>query len=212
MSPLQWQIFARLLAAFFFGGLIGLERETHGRPAGLRTHILVGLGSALIMVVSIYGLQGLGAAYDPGRIAAQVVSGIGFLGAGTILREGLSIRGLTTAASLWMVAGIGLAAGSGLIVVAGIATLIALVVLYFLHPLENRFEMGGHLYEFEVNVRTSVAQVPEVMKLVRKYHGKLTLVEVGKEGSLLRLSLKVPTYKMVEQVFKDIAGLNVEAE
>ncbi|HBL37110.1 MAG TPA: methyltransferase, partial [Firmicutes bacterium] len=100
------------MVATLLGAVIGLEREQHGRPAGLRTHILVALGSCLIMLVSIYGFPS-GTGSDPARLAAQVVSGIGFLGAGTILRDGTSIRGLTTAASLWVVAGIGLAAGTG---------------------------------------------------------------------------------------------------
>lgn len=101
----------RLLLAGLMGGIIGLERESHGRPAGLRTHIIVSLGSCLIMLVSIYGFEDAGNR-DPARLAAQVISGIGFLGAGTILREGATIIGLTTAASLWVVAGIGLAMGA----------------------------------------------------------------------------------------------------
>jgi putative Mg2+ transporter-C (MgtC) family protein len=95
-----------LLLAAFLGGLVGWERERRDRPAGLRTHILVCLGSALITLVSIH-LSGT--RFDPGRIAAQIVSGIGFLGAGTIMRQGNVVRGLTTAASLWTVAGIGMA-------------------------------------------------------------------------------------------------------
>src|SRR5688572_6987783 len=95
-----------LLLAALLGGLVGWERERRDRPAGLRTHILVCLGSALITLVSI---QLSGTRFDPGRIAAQIVSGIGFLGAGTIMRQGNVVRGLTTAASLWTVAGIGMA-------------------------------------------------------------------------------------------------------
>ena len=105
----------RLIVATLFGGLIGLERESHKRPAGFRTHILVCIGSALVMMISQYAFLEFSGklGYDPGRIAAQVISGIGFLGAGTILREGSTIKGLTTAASLWVVAGIGLAVGTG---------------------------------------------------------------------------------------------------
>ena len=111
----QLEIVLRLILAVAAGGLIGLEREIHGRAAGFRTQILVCLGSTLIMLISIYGFEqsGVGTTRDPARLAAQVVSGIGFLGAGTILREGTSIKGLTTAASLWVVAGIGLALGAG---------------------------------------------------------------------------------------------------
>ncbi|MEW6227795.1 MAG: MgtC/SapB family protein, partial [Bacillota bacterium] len=111
----QTEIIFRLVLAMMFGGFIGLERESHKRPAGFRTHILVCVGSALVMMISQYAFVNFARTteYDPGRIAAQVVSGIGFLGAGTILREGPTIKGLTTAASLWVVAGIGLAVGTG---------------------------------------------------------------------------------------------------
>lgn len=122
----------RLLLASVLGGLIGLEREANNRPAGLRTHILVSAGSALIMLVSIYGFVGHGPngeGGEPARLAAQVVSGIGFLGAGTILRQGNSIKGLTTAASLWVSGGIGLAIGDGYYV-GGLAT--AGIVLFSL--------------------------------------------------------------------------------
>ncbi len=124
MELTYWELFARLVLATVLGGAIGLERGTLNRPAGLRTHILVCVGSTLAMLVSMYGLLDmrggvLTPSYDGGRIAAQVISGIGFFGAGTILREGSSVRGLTTAASLWTVAGIGLAVGSGMYVGGG---------------------------------------------------------------------------------------------
>ena len=123
------ELLIRLFLSAIIGGSIGIEREVSNRPAGLRTHILVSVGSSLIMLVSIYGFEGQG---DPGRLASQVVSGIGFLGAGTILRTGNSIKGLTTAASLWVCSGIGLAIGAGFylggIITAGIV-LISLISL-----------------------------------------------------------------------------------
>lgn len=129
----------RLVIAAVLGGLIGFEREVHGRAAGLRTHILVCVGSALMMLTSIHMVSLVqGASIDPGRIAAQVVSGIGFLGAGTIMRFKASIRGLTTAASLWAAAGLGLAVGSGLYVGAFSATAIMLVVLVYLRRFERQ--------------------------------------------------------------------------
>ncbi|ABR46790.1 MgtC/SapB transporter [Alkaliphilus metalliredigens QYMF] len=106
----------RLVLSALTGGLVGMEREANNRPAGLRTHVLVTLGSTLIMLISMYGFDGLGVdgqGGEPARLAAQVVSGIGFLGAGTILRTGNNISGLTTAASIWVCGGIGLAIGSG---------------------------------------------------------------------------------------------------
>jgi putative Mg2+ transporter-C (MgtC) family protein len=135
----------RILVAALLGGLIGLERDIHGRAAGLRTHLLVSLGSALFMVMSelvathavTLTNQGLARMFsDPGRIAAQIVTGIGFLGAGTIIKEGLTVRGLTTAACLWLVAAVGMAAGGGYLLIAISTTFIALTSLIGLHYLE----------------------------------------------------------------------------
>jgi putative Mg2+ transporter-C (MgtC) family protein len=138
-----------LLIAVVCGGIVGLEREHANRPAGLRTHVLVCVGSALIMQVSLnmYVLArngGVGNG-DPGRIAAQVVSGIGFLGAGTIMREGANIRGLTTAASLWVVAGVGLAVGANMYMESIVATVLVVLTLKTLSHVERRYiARGGH--------------------------------------------------------------------
>lgn len=133
----------KLVMAGFLGGLVGLEREIHGRPAGFRTHLLVAMGSALFVVVSqefyrLFGnFSGPGpVGVDPGRVAAQVVTGIGFLGAGAIIRERGAIRGLTTAACLWMTAAIGVACGVGMIAIAMISTVLALASLLALKKLE----------------------------------------------------------------------------
>lgn len=117
------------------GAAIGFEREMHRQPAGFRTHSLVALGSALFTIISAYGFAG--SLVDPTRIAAQIVSGIGFIGAGTILQHRGNIRGLTTAASLWAVAAIGMAAGAGLLALALIGTLLILVVLSLLDNVED---------------------------------------------------------------------------
>lgn len=138
----QWEIALRLLLAVVLGGAIGFERERHNRPAGFRTHILVCAGSALIMMVSAYGFTGLnGPGYisDPGRIAAGVVTGIGFLGAGTILQQRGSVRGLTTAATIWVVSGVGLAAGVGFYLGAILTTIFVLFSLLILRQAEVRF-------------------------------------------------------------------------
>ena len=120
-------------------GLIGFERERHGRAAGFRTHILVGVGSCLIMLTGIDLMTTLpnGAGVDPTRMASQVISGIGFLGAGTIIRFGGSVRGLTTAASLWAIGGIGLAVGAGFLRGAIITGVVVFVVLFFFSPIER---------------------------------------------------------------------------
>ena len=133
------EVMLRLLLAVLLSGLVGLEREAKGRAAGLRTHMLVCAGSCLMMLTGIFLMDHYTAAkVDPTRIAAQVVSGIGFLGAGTIIQFRDSVRGLTTAASVWAAAGIGLAVGAGFYVGAVAATGLVLVVLLVLHGFESR--------------------------------------------------------------------------
>jgi putative Mg2+ transporter-C (MgtC) family protein len=139
----QYEFFLRLVAAAILGSLVGLERQRYDKAAGLRTHMLVGVGSALVMIVSAYGfdqvLQPSRIVLDPSRVAAQVVSGIGFLGAGTILRRRETVHGLTTAASVWAVAAVGLAVGGGLYVAATATTMLILVILATIKTLEERF-------------------------------------------------------------------------
>ncbi|WP_213955365.1 MgtC/SapB family protein [Variovorax sp. dw_954] len=139
----QLELVSRLLLAAALGSVIGFERERLSWAAGLRTHMLVCVGSALVMIVSAYGFQDVlnsdHVSLDPSRVAAQVVSGIGFLGAGTILLRGEVIRGLTTAASLWSVAAVGLAIGGGLYTPAIAATIIILAILAGLKPFEEKY-------------------------------------------------------------------------
>lgn len=146
-------VLLKLLLAAVAGGIIGLEREKHGRPAGLRTHLLVSVGSCLMMIVSEsfylkYGdVTGTGSLrIDPSRVAAQIVAGIGFLGAGVIIKEGISIRGLTTAASLWLVAGLGMSFGLGLHGPGVISASIALFSLIGLKRLEPVIKKDRYLH------------------------------------------------------------------
>jgi putative Mg2+ transporter-C (MgtC) family protein len=143
--PTDLQMVTRLLLTLVLSGLIGLERQVHRRDAGLRTHILVSLGSCLIMLTSLYvfDIYKDQVALDPVRIAAGVVTGIGFLGAGTIIREPDGVRGLTTAASLWVVAGIGLAVGVGFNKIAIYTSILVLIVLHFLRYLEVPLSREG---------------------------------------------------------------------
>jgi putative Mg2+ transporter-C (MgtC) family protein len=137
----------RLLAAAGLGAAIGLEREYRRKPAGLRTNILIALGSALFTIVSLE-LAGAGGTAD--RVAAQIVTGVGFLGGGAILRNGDSVHGMTTAATIWVNAAIGMAAGTGALSLAAGATVVTLVVLAVLPPIEQYFER-----------RTGFARMPE---------------------------------------------------
>lgn len=133
------EIFIRIILACVLGGLIGMERESVNRPAGFRTHILVCMSASLVMLTGIFLFDKYNnnTNLDPARLGAQVISGIGFLGAGTIMREGLTIRGLTTAASLWAVACIGLATGSGFYSGSIIGTVFVFIILFFFSKFEN---------------------------------------------------------------------------
>jgi putative Mg2+ transporter-C (MgtC) family protein len=152
----QFDVLLRLVAAALLGAALGLEREIHGHQAGMQTHMLVSLGSALFTVLSIYGFSQIPgtAASDPSRISAQVVTGIGFLGAGAIIKYGTSIRGLTTAASLWVVASIGLAAGAGAYFLAVAGTLIALLALWPTNVIIGKLELrGGRQLRLELELK-----------------------------------------------------------
>jgi len=127
---------ARVLLAFVLGGVVGFERERVRRPAGLRTHMLVSAGSACFTVASIYGFSEYGVVRDPARLAAQIVTGIGFLGAGAIFRTGSTVRGLTTASSIWITASIGILAGLGMFVLAVFATALTFFTLFVLKSIE----------------------------------------------------------------------------
>lgn len=170
----QWELLLRLLLAAALGGLIGVEREFSDQPAGFRTHLLVSLGAALFTLAGAYGFQDLfggeGVDFDPTRIAAQVVTGIGFLGAGAILQRGLTIRGLTTAAALWVTAAVGLAAGSGYWQGAVGATLIALLALWGLKHLERFMFPLMRDPQFQLALDTSEAfNLAEFERLVESH-------------------------------------------
>jgi len=132
----QLEAILRLALAAVCGGVIVIEREITEKTAGLRTHLLVCVGSSLFTIAGALGF--VGHTVDPTRVAAQVVTGVGFLGAGAIMREGMSVHGLTTAASLWVTAAVGVAVGAGMYLVGGFAVLVTLLSLWVLHPLARR--------------------------------------------------------------------------
>jgi putative Mg2+ transporter-C (MgtC) family protein len=173
----QLDLSVRLLVAAVLGLAIGFEREIHGHPAGLRTHMLVALGSALFTVLSIRGFLGeTSAPVDPTRIAAQIVSGIGFLGAGAILKDGIVIRGLTTAASLWATSAVGMAAGAGEYALGVVAAAVILVSLWPINAIADRLH-GSNLPETQLRLSMkrvdSLAQVSEVLLLNRLEIGQI---------------------------------------
>jgi putative Mg2+ transporter-C (MgtC) family protein len=166
----DWELVVRLLLAAGLGSLIGAERERLVWAAGLRTHMLVSVGACLFMIVSAFGFADiLGTPHvilDPSRIAAQVVSGIGFLGAGSILLRGDVVRGLTTAASLWTVAAIGLAVGGGLYAEAVAATVVILVILAGIKPLEEWFQRRRNTHEIVVKAKAGTITIDIVNQAI----------------------------------------------
>ena len=160
-NTMIWDFVWRLVLAALFGTIIGLDREYREKEAGFRTHFLVSLGSALMMIVSQYGFSEIlthdGVSLDPSRIAAQVVSGIGFIGAGTIIFNHQIVRGLTTAASLWATAGIGLPAGAGMSWLALAATILTLVALEGLSLVFRSLGSRRMVVVFSASDRTGVA-------------------------------------------------------
>jgi putative Mg2+ transporter-C (MgtC) family protein len=143
LAPHDVEMTLRILLAFALGALLGWERERAGRPAGLRTFMMVTAGSAAYTVVSIWGFEGQGTVRDPGRVAAQIVTGIGFLGAGTIWRTPSTVRGLTTAATIWFAAAVGMMAGAGLYLVATTTAIFGFVCLQWLRSPARRAAMRG---------------------------------------------------------------------
>jgi putative Mg2+ transporter-C (MgtC) family protein len=166
------EITLRLLIALVFGGLVGLERSYHARPAGFRTHTLVCLASALLMLVTVYEGQwfdyrGMGrVAIDPTRMAQGIMTGIGFLGAGVIMKEGLSVRGLTTAASIWITAAIGVLVGIGFYFPAALALAMTLGTLSAFRWFENKMPSQQYAQFIVKFDRKSAMSQPELKKLV----------------------------------------------
>ena len=188
-----WQLVIRLGIASISGGLIGLERERHNRPAGLRTHMLVAVGSALIMIISIAVAQDYSGTADPSRIAAQVVSGIGFLGAGTIIRDGFNIRGLTTAASLWVVSAIGLAAGAGYPLYAIAVTVLTLATLILLSYFERTYFRGKNQILIQVRTVDKPSQLSRVAGVLGNMGIEVrnVVIEEASESDEVELSITV---------------------
>ncbi|MCE7793828.1 MgtC/SapB family protein [Salipaludibacillus sp. CUR1] len=178
----------RLFVAALLGGLIGLEREISHHSAGFRTHMLVSVGSCLVMLLAFFGFQDYLAAntevvrYDPSRLASYVISGIGFLGAGTILVQGYSIRGLTTAASIWVVAGIGLTVGAGMFGAAFLTTIIVILSLFFLGKV--RFRKGEHALKKTLTIMAEEenSRLNEMVQILEANHISIHSMKTEKQN------------------------------
>lgn len=186
------EVLLRLFVAAVLGAAIGLEREWRERQAGLRTHLLVCVGSALFTLVSAYGFSNFGARVDPTRIAAQIVTGIGFLGAGAIIRQGLSVRGLTTAATLWLVAAIGMAVGAGYWEGALIATAGALITLGPLRIIAYRM-----LVNFRPALDRLLVEIPAggspapIIDAIERQGGRVVSLDIAQEGDRRSVAVDV---------------------
>jgi putative Mg2+ transporter-C (MgtC) family protein len=212
---LQVTLAVRLLLAALLGAAIGIEREIHDHPAGTRTHLLVSLGSAGFTVLSIYGFVGLGdgaatGPVDPSRVAAQIVTGIGFLGAGAIIKYGTSVRGLTTAASLWVTAAVGMAAGTGQWILAIVATGI---VVFSLGPLPLMVRRFIRRRDHVVHARLEVNRLAAIGEISRTLAARgiplvgISSERLGDERYEVDLAIRVPAGGRPEDLLQTIDDL-----
>ncbi|QOY37496.1 MgtC/SapB family protein [Anaerobacillus isosaccharinicus] len=196
-------VMTRLVFAAILGGVVGVEREYNRHPAGFRTHLLVCVGACLVMLLAMFGFQDYMEKnaefvnFDPSRLAAYVVSGIGFLGAGTIIVQGVSVRGLTTAASIWVVAGIGLSIGVGMYIAGIFTTGIVILSLIFLNKVEDSFfkrkkEMQGIV----IHAKPGDSTLLSIITILEENHVRVKKIMVERDQSseirnLLRYQIKV---------------------
>jgi putative Mg2+ transporter-C (MgtC) family protein len=203
--------FIRILIAAVLGGVIGIEREIREHTAGFRTHILVSVGAAAFTLASSYGLDGTG--LDPNRISAQVVTGIGFLGAGAIIRYGVSVRGLTTAASLWTVSAVGLLSAQGYYSAALITTGLVIVSLYILRVIEDRilYSRVSHLINVTIRFHSpGYSALAQVIAVLQQSHVQLNELVAGSGESdkdTVHLSLRLPRGMDAAHITTLLAGL-----
>ncbi len=213
MISLQTAI-VRLTCALVLGGLVGLERERGERAAGIRTHALVALGSCLIMIVSAFGFADIlgtrSVVLDPSRIAAQVVSGIGFLGAGTILLRKEMVKGLTTAAAIWVVAAVGLACGSGLLMEAAAVTILTTVVLIALRPVRTFLhrKVVVHVLHVEADASDMPLLFP-LQEICQQANVTIEQVQVqtGRQSEKLEIECRTADLTRLTRLVQDIRAL-----
>ena len=209
---LGWESIAmRLLCAMLVGLVIGTEREYTHRPAGMRTHILVALGACAVMITGqlvFVQYRPYGASPDPARLAAQVITGVGFLGAGTILREGSNVKGLTTAASLWSVACLGIAAGGGYYVIAFVGMVFIFITLTLFEAIQNKLIKQKTVRDYSLEV-TDISQALEtVNSLADRCKCQISGLRSETDGDGFHLSFRAqfaPGKKWPRKFFEDLA-------
>lgn len=206
----------RIVIGAALGGMIGLEREVRGQAAGFRTHTLVAMGATLFTLVSIYGFNGIAGPagqllpHDPSRVAAQIVVGIGFLGAGAIMRHGTSVKGITTAASLWVVAAMGLAVGAGYYLGAVTAFILLFVILRALRTAEGWIIRRVRPDEAALTVRIENKKAASHDVLEFLEHKDILVREISIDSTpdetILRLSVKFPRQMKAERVLEELGA------
>jgi putative Mg2+ transporter-C (MgtC) family protein len=191
----------RLIISFLLSAVIGLERQFHNQPAGLRTHILISIGATIVMLLSIYIPQTFTNFQngDPGRIAAQVVSGIGFLGAGAIMRFGGNVRGLTTAASIWAMAAIGLAIGAGMFLISVIGVIFILLALSLLEIFEMHYLTERLLKKIELVVKKRNLNIERMREQLQAM--KIKVTSVGFDCSASESTTRIVFHAMIPANF-----------
>jgi putative Mg2+ transporter-C (MgtC) family protein len=194
------EIILKLFLACVLGGIIGLERESVNRPAGFRTHILVSIGATIVMITNIelVRIMAESAEVQPGRFGASVISGIGFLGAGTIMKEGMTVKGLTTAASLWATACIGLALGSGLYVISLSATIFVFLTLEFFPKIERKIAKARSITKVKITAKNEIGQLSRISAVFEKLHVNIRGVKTDKnilpdDDIVIMFKLKSPS-------------------
>jgi putative Mg2+ transporter-C (MgtC) family protein len=209
-------IIIRLCLGFAAGLIIGFERASRHQVAGIRTHVLICLGATLLMILSIWLPQEYNTLKngDPGRIAAQVVSGIGFLGAGAMIRLGNNIKGLTTAASLWLIAAVGMTIGAGLFLAAAIVVVLTLIALLGLGQIEKKVFPAERNKILELQFKNSIHDTQDLLNTIKSFGVRIQSMDVDKafdkKGIKLRLLVGLPNTLDVTRLIhtlKDIKGL-----
>ena len=201
------QIILRILVGASLGSVVGYERERQDQPAGLRTHMILVIGATLAMVLSVnlgYLFARPGTPADPARLAAQVISGIGFLGAGAILRYGFTVKGLTTATSLWTMAIVGMAVGAGYYLIGVVTTALMLVVLALLNVIENRFVRTSVSRYISIEASYHQGLVKSVRHIVQEFSDDLVSFNIQKHVKNKRLRIQIVARVSRDQTLEDL--------
>jgi putative Mg2+ transporter-C (MgtC) family protein len=203
----EWQIILRVLVAAALGAAVGIERERQDQPAGMRTHMILVIGATLAMVLSVnvgylYAREGTPA--DPARLAAQVISGIGFLGAGAILRFGFNVKGLTTATSLWTMAIVGMTVGAGYYLIGVVTTALMLIVLTVFNVIENRYLRTSVSRYIQIEADYHKGVVKSIRKIVQQFSDNLVSFTIQKHVKNKRLRIQVVARISRDQALEDL--------